>query len=146
MYLRIHVRIQLMRKSPISVHIELKIESAVNPSESPEKVLSAITNIFGECSPEFKYGSLIVASCFALGSLRIVYDQSRSRAAMGVLRRMLIDNRISNTTWFLLNKQAAAAGILVVIEDETESPLGPIRVKLVSDELDNIIEWLAPLE
>jgi uncharacterized protein len=135
-----------MRKSPISVHIELKIESAVNPSESPEKVLSAITNIFGECSPEFKYGSLIVASCFALGSLRIVYDQSRSRAAMGVLRRMLIDNRISNTTWFLLNKQAAAAGILVVIEDETESPLGPIRVKLVSDELDNIIEWLAPLE
>jgi uncharacterized protein len=135
-----------MRKSPISVHIELKIESAVNPSESPEKVLSAITNIFGECSPEFKYGSLIVASCFALGSLRIVYDQIRSRAAMGVLRRMLIDNRISNTTWFLLNKQAAAAGILVVIEDETESPLGPIRVKLVSDELDNIIEWLAPLE
>jgi uncharacterized protein len=135
-----------MRKSPISVHIELKIESAVNPSESPEKVLSAITNIFGECSPEFKYGSLIVASCFALGSLRIVYDQSRSRAAMGVLRRMLIDNRISNTTWFLLNKQAAAAGILVVIEDETESPLGPIRVKIVSDELDNIIEWLAPLE
>jgi uncharacterized protein len=135
-----------MRKSPISVHIELKIESAVNPSESPEKVLSAITNIFGECSPEFKYGSLIVAGCFALGSLRIVYDQIRSRAAMGVLRRMLIDNRISNTTWFLLNKQAAAAGILVVIEDETESPLGPIRVKLVSDELDNIIEWLAPLE
>jgi predicted RNA binding protein with dsRBD fold (UPF0201 family) len=45
-----------------------------------------------------------------------------------------------------LNKQAAAAGILVVIEDETESPLGPIRVKLVSDELDKIIEWLAPLE
>jgi uncharacterized protein len=135
-----------MRKSPISVHIELKIESAVNPSESSEKVLSAITNIFGECSPEFKYGSLIVASCFALGSLRIVYDQIRSRAAMGVLRRMLIDNRISNTTSFLLNKQAAAAGILVVIEDETESPLGPIRVKIVSDELDNIIEWLAPLE
>jgi predicted RNA binding protein with dsRBD fold (UPF0201 family) len=65
---------------------------------------------------------------------------------MGVLRRMLIDNRISNTTWFLLNKQAAAAGIVVVIEDESESPLGPIRVKVVSDELDKIIEWLAPLE
>ncbi len=135
-----------MRKSSISVQIELKIESAVNPSESPQKVMSAITNIFGDCSPEFKYGSLIVASCFALGCLRIIYDQIRSRAAMGVLRRMLTDNRISNTTWFLLNKQAAAAGIVVVIEDESESPLGPIRVKVVSDELDKIIEWLAPLE
>jgi predicted RNA binding protein with dsRBD fold (UPF0201 family) len=135
-----------MRKSSISVQIELKIESAVNPSESPQKVMSAITNIFGDCSPEFKYGSLIVASCFALGCLRIIYDQIRSRAAMGVLRRMLTDNRISNTTSFLLNKQAAAAGIVVVIEEESESPLGPIRVKVVSNELDKIIEWLAPLE
>jgi predicted RNA binding protein with dsRBD fold (UPF0201 family) len=135
-----------MRKSSISVQIELKIESAVNPSESPQKVMSAITNIFGDCSPEFKYGSLIVASCFALGCLRIIYDQIRSRAAMGVLRRMLTDNRISNTTSFLLNKQAAVAGIVVVIEEESESPLGPIRVKVVSNELDKIIEWLAPLE
>ena len=135
-----------MTKSSLSVHIELKIESAVNPSESPQKVISAITNIFGDCSPEFKYGSLIVASCFALGCLRIIYAQIRSRAAMGVLRRMLIDNRISNTTSFLLNKQAATAGIVVVIEEESESPLGPIRVKVASNELDKIIEWLAPLE
>ena len=65
---------------------------------------------------------------------------------MGVLRRMLTDNRISNTTRFLLNKQAAVAGIVVVIEDESESPLGPIRVTIVCDELDNLIDWLAPLE
>jgi uncharacterized protein len=135
-----------MRKSSISVHIELKIESAVNPSESPEKVISAVTNIFGDCSPQFKYGSLIVANCFSIGCLRIIYDQIRSRAAMGVLRRMLTDNRISNTTSFLLNKQAAAAGIVVVIEEESESPLGPIRVKVVSNGLDKLIDWLAPLE
>lgn len=135
-----------MTKSSISARIELKIKSAVNPSESPEKVIFAISNIFDDCSAEFKYGSLIVAGCFALKCLKTIYDQIRSRAAMGVLRRMLTDNRISNTTWFLLNKQAAAAGIVVVIEEESESPLGPIRVKLVSDELDKIIEWLAPLE
>src|SRR5919199_6196264 len=128
-----------MRKSSISVQIELKIESAVNPSESPQKVMSAITNIFGDCSPEFKYGSLIVASCFALRCLRITYDQIRSRAAMGVLRRMLIDNRISNTTWFLLNKQAAAAGIVAVMEHESESPLGPIRVKIRCDKLEELV-------
>jgi hypothetical protein len=45
-----------------------------------------------------------------------------------------------------LNKQAAVAGIVVIIEDESESPLGPIRVTIVCDELDNLIDWLAPLD
>ena len=134
-----------MRKTAISVQVELKIEAAVNASESPDKVISAISNIFDGCLPEVKYGSLVIGRFFDLGCLTITYDQVRSRAALGVLRRMLVDNRISNTTWFLLNKQAAFAGVAVVTEDETESPLGPIRVKIVCDELDELIDWLAPL-
>ena len=134
-----------MRKAPIYVQVELKIEATVNASESPDKVISAVSNIFEGCSPELKYGSLIIARCLDLRCLTTTYDQIRSRAALGVLRRMLEDNRISNTTWFLLNKQAASAGVVVVTEDETESPLGPIRVKIVCDELDELIDWLAPL-
>jgi predicted RNA binding protein with dsRBD fold (UPF0201 family) len=57
---------------------------------------------------------------------------------------MLLDNRSSNSTWFLLNKQAATAGIVVVIEEDQESPLGPIRVTIDSDNLDTLIDWLAP--
>src|ERR1051325_2901126 len=102
-----------MKKTPTSVRVELKIEATVNPSESSDKVISAITNIFDGCSPELKFGSLIVARCFDLGCLTITYDQVRSRAALGVFRRMLVDNRLSNTTWFLLNKQAAFAGVVV---------------------------------
>ena len=134
-----------MKKTPTSVRVELKIEATVNPSESSDKVISAITNIFDGCSPELKFGSLIVARCFDLGCLTITYDQVRSRAALGVFRRMLVDNRLSNTTWFLLNKQAAFAGVVVLTEDETESPLGPIRVQIVCEELDELIDWLAPL-
>jgi uncharacterized protein len=135
-----------MKKSPVTAQVELKIEAPVNPSEHSEKVISAITNIFNRCSPELKYASLIVARCIGARYLTTVYDQSRARSAMGVLRRMLTDNRISNTTWFMLNKQAATAGIVVVIEDESESPLGPIRVTIVCDELDKLIDWLSPLE
>ena len=135
-----------MKKSPVTAQVELKIEAPVNPSENSEKVISAITNIFDQCSPEVKYGSLIVARCIGARYLTTVYDQSRARSAMGVLRRMLTDNRISNTTRFMLNKQAAIAGIVVVIEDESESPLGPIRVTIVCDELDKLIDWISPLE
>jgi predicted RNA binding protein with dsRBD fold (UPF0201 family) len=63
---------------------------------------------------------------------------------MGVLRRMLLDNRASDSSWFLLNKQAATAGIAAVIEEEQESPLGPIRVAISCEELDALVDWLVP--
>ncbi len=76
--------------------------------------------------------------------LSVLYEQVRSRSAMGVLRRMLLDNRAGDSTWFFMNKQAAAAGIAVVIEDEQESPLGPIRVTINCEELDSLVDWLVP--
>jgi predicted RNA binding protein with dsRBD fold (UPF0201 family) len=133
-----------MRKTPISLHVELKIEATVNPSESSDKVIRAITNIFEGCLLELKYGSLVTGRCTDVGCLAIIYDQVRSRAALGVLRRILVDNRISNTTWFLLNKQAAFAGVVVLTEDESESPLGPIRVKITCDKLEELVDWIAP--
>ena len=53
---------------------------------------------------------------------------------------------VADSTSFLLNKQAAATGIVVVIEEDQESPLGPIRVTLDCEELDAIIDWLVPLD
>jgi hypothetical protein len=63
---------------------------------------------------------------------------------MGVLRRMLVDNRAGDSTWFMLNKQAATAGIAAVIEDEQESALGTIRVTISCEELDRVVDWLVP--
>lgn len=132
-----------MRKPPITSLIEVKVEAAVNPSENPEKVIEAVNNIV-RCSPEFRYGSRVIGKVTGAGALEKIYEQVRSRSAMGVLRRMLLDNRAGTSTWFLLNKQAATAGIAVVIEDEVESPLGPIRVTLACEELDALTDWLVP--
>lgn len=134
-----------MRKPRISSLIEVKVEAAVNPSEDPQKVIGAIETIFEGCSPEFRYGSRVIGR--ATGDeqpLSVLYEQVRSRSAMGVLRRMLLDNRAGTGTWFLLNKQAATAGIAAVIEDEQESPLGPIRVTINCEELDALTDWLVP--
>nr|WP_294808581.1 RNA-binding domain-containing protein [uncultured Nitrososphaera sp.] len=133
-----------MRKPRVSSPIEVKVEAAVNPSEDPQKVIGAIENIIERCSPEFRYGSRVIGRAAGSESLSIIYEQVRSRSAMGVLRRMLIDNRAGTGTWFLLNKQAATAGIAAVIEDEQESPLGPIRVTINCEELDALTDWLVP--
>lgn len=133
-----------MRKPRVSSPIEVKVEAAVNPSEDPQKVIGAIENVIERCSPEFRYGSRVIGRAAGSESLSIIYEQVRSRSAMGVLRRMLIDNRAGTGTWFLLNKQAATAGIAAVIEDEQESPLGPIRVTINCEELDALTDWLVP--
>ena len=128
----------------LTVRVDVKVEAVVNPSEHPQKVIDAITNVVGRSAPEVSYRSRVIGRANGIESLAILYEQVRSRSAMGVLRRMLLDNRAWDRTWFLLNKQAATAGIAAVIEHEQESPLGPIRVTISCEELDSLINWLVP--
>jgi uncharacterized protein len=132
-----------MKKLPITSLVELKVEARVNPSESPEKVKTAVANVI-QCTPEIRYGNKVIGKSFGGESLRTIYEQIRSRSAMGVLRHILLVNKFYNSTWFLLNKQAAVAGILVVIDDEQESPLGPVKVTISCEEIDALVDWLAP--
>ena len=133
-----------MRKPVTDSPIELKVEAPVNPSEDPQKVIDAITNIIERCSPEFRYGSRVIGRAAGSEPFALLYEQVRSRSAMGVLRRMLVDNRAGDSTWFMLNKQAATAGIASVIEDEQESALGTIRVTISCEDLDRVVDWLVP--
>jgi len=133
-----------VKKPNITSQIDLKVEAIVNPSEHAQKVTDAIANIFTRCSPELSFRSRVVGRSVGSDALSILYEQVRSRSAMGVLRRMLLDNRAGDSTWFLLNKQAATSGIAAIIEDQQESPLGPIRVTINCEELDKVIDWLVP--
>jgi uncharacterized protein len=133
-----------VKKPNITSQIDLKVEAIVNPSEQAQKVIDAIANIFTRCSPELSFRSRVVGRAVGSDSFSILYEQVRSRSAMGVLRRMLLDNRAGDSTWFLLNKQAATSGIAAIIEDQQESPLGPIRVTISCEELDKLIDWLVP--
>ena len=133
-----------MKKPNVTSQIDLKVEAIVNPSEHAQKVIDAIENIFTRCSPELSFRSRVVGRAVGSDSFSILYEQVRSRSAMGVLRRMLLDNRAGDSTWFLLNKQAATSGIAAIIEDQQESPLGPIRVTISCEELDKLIDWLVP--
>ncbi len=46
-----------------------------------------------------------------------------------------------NMTWFLLNKQAAFSKVVALIEDEDESPLGPIKITIKNQNIEEIISW-----
>jgi len=131
-----------MKRLFLNSTLELVVNAHVNASESSIKIIDAITRIISHCSPQIKYGNQVIGRSTHTNSLEIIYEQIRSRSAQNVLRRILIANRKKNTTWFLLNRQAASVGIVAIIEDEQESPLGPIRVTLNCEDLDTLVSWL----
>ncbi len=132
-----------MENLPSAIQIIVRAETPLNPSEAPEKVSSALNNVIYDCYIDSRHGRILGRSV-GCESLNTIYKQVRSRAALGVLRRTLLNNKIADATWFLLNKQAAEAGAVVIVEHKEESPLGAIKVIIESDELDRVIEWLAP--
>ena len=122
-------------------NVTLKVETVLNPSEDPEKVKKCLLNIANGCKPILSEGH-IEATCTGLLSLHHIRVGVRSKSSLGVLRKLLEWNRKGNLTWFLLNKQAAYEDVISLVENYEESPLGPIRVTIISDSLDRVIEWL----
>ena len=122
-------------------NVELKVETVLNPSEDPEKVRKCILNVANGCHPTEKSGAM-EATCTGILSLHHIRVGIRSKSSSAVLRKLLEWNRKGNLSWFYLNKQAAYSCVISLVERYEESPLGPIKVTITSNNLDKIMEWL----
>jgi predicted RNA binding protein with dsRBD fold (UPF0201 family) len=71
-----------------------------------------------------------------------IRDQLRDRHVRSAARRRLLLGREGNSTSLMLNRQAAAAGVLAICGSPEESPLGPIYMTIESEKLDTVIDWL----
>ena len=49
-----------------------------------------------------------------------------------------------NTTWFYLNKQAAFVNVVAFCDEANESPLGPIKIILESNDIEKTIQTIIP--
>ncbi|MGN6622858.1 MAG: RNA-binding domain-containing protein [Candidatus Nitrosocosmicus sp.] len=119
---------------------EVIVQTYVNPSEELEKVYVSIRNIF----PNSKYmqkDNKIYFSTERFDELKKIKEQIKSRATLAVLKKVLYNNQNINTTFFLLNKQAAYSGVVAIIEEEEESPLGPIKITIKNQNVEEIIRW-----
>ena len=128
-----------MKLSPLNCTIE--IFSSINPSEDPNKIESAIENIFPNCKISFEKFS-IKGSSNDLFTLEKIQENIDSMHFQRIYQRELEKNLNQNSTWFYINKQAAFAKKIVICEDADESPLGPIKIILTSKNIDRIIDWL----
>ena len=125
----------------VTVHVEAEI----NPTETEDKVRQAVENMFGPLKTQTKplrKGSLLEAEAKgqeALLKLRNLLQREHIRAAA---RTVLLHGAERNSVNFCLNKQVAYAGHVSFATEPNESPLGPIRVEIKTEDPRRIIEYL----
>jgi predicted RNA binding protein with dsRBD fold (UPF0201 family) len=127
----------------VSVYVEVEI----NPTESEEKVRQAVENIFGKLVTQTQsLGRVIMLRGRAEGievltKLCNLLRRQRIRAAA---RKEFFQGMSGKTVDFCLNKQVAFAGHVSFSKESGESPLGPIRVRIETENPRELIDWLAP--
>jgi predicted RNA binding protein with dsRBD fold (UPF0201 family) len=126
--------------------IVLKISAIISASEDPLKVIRALKNVVGGLEPSSSVEKLNIAIIRYKGdrALQSFFHKIRDRQIISTARRLLLENLDGKRTQVMLNRQAAFAENIVLCEEETESPLGPILLEIGSPEILRVIDWLAP--
>ena len=122
---------------PCKIHVSCN----VNSSEDPSKVKIAILNVFPELKISLNDQQLIGESN-DISSLSNISESIHTKNTKNIYKKILKKNSHENSTWFYLNKQAAYVNIVALCNEFDESPLGPIKVVLEANNIENIIQTL----
>ena len=124
-----------------NINCRIDAYCSIYPSENPQKVEQAVSNVLDGMNFKTNNESLNATSK-NLESLSKIYEIMHSRKSQKNYRRQLNQNLMGDSTWFYLNKQAAFSNVIALCSEAEESPLGPIKVILNSKNIDRVIEWL----
>jgi len=119
--------------------VELIVRAEVRPTESKEKVLTALENIFPNLEFKAKGGFLegIGKEKNDLAAFKELLKMQQIRDAA---RSFLMHKVEEGSLNFDLNKQAAFKGKVNFVDFEIT--LGPIQVKIKDKTPEDLIEWL----
>jgi uncharacterized protein len=128
------------------VEVTVFVEAEINPTESEDNVKASVNNFLDNASITIKpsvKGSTLTAIAKGQDSLFKLRNLIRNDRIRDASRRLLFKSIRGNMISFYLNKQVAFAGHVSFSEETAESPLGPIRVNIETDNPEQLIEWLA---
>ena len=122
--------------------IMVQIFCEINPSEDLEKIKTSIFNLFPDLKIKIQENQLS-GSSNDIELLSKVVKSIKNRKTINVLSRIMRSNMTDDSTWFYLNKQAAFVDVVALCNEADESALGPIKIILNSNNIEEIIEKLA---
>ena len=113
----------------------------IQPSEDSEKIKTALSNILPDSKIKIEDKTAKI-SANDLESLRRIFETIHSRKSQRAYLRHMKRNLNDDSTWFYLNKQAAYANSVALCDEAEESPLGPIKIILRSNQIEQVMDWL----
>lgn len=122
--------------------ITIQVFCEINPSEDLEKIKTSIFNLFPDLKIKIQENRLS-GSSNDIELLSKVIKSIKNRQTVSVLSRIMKTNMAENSTWFYLNKQAAFVDVIALCNEADESALGPIKIVLNSNNIEEIIENMA---
>jgi len=132
-----------LRAPEAELPLSIELRARVSPSEDPAKVLKAMENVLNQGEYLVNLGkSSITITSGTSRTLEKIRNQLRDRRVRGAARRLLISRRDGKTSILMLNRQAAFSGIVALCGSEEESPLGPIYLRIESERLEILTDWL----
>jgi uncharacterized protein len=125
------------------IKTRLVLDASLSASEDPEKVAGALLSIIGKGnSGELSLGSKAELVTDDPAALVYIRDQLRDRHIRSAARRQMLLNLRGGSTSIMLNRQAAAIGVIALCGSPEESPLGPIYLKIQSENMDRVVDFL----
>ncbi len=128
------------------VEVTVFVDAEIYPTESEEAVKAAVTNFLDNAEITIKpaaKGSSLTAVAKGRESLIKLRNMLRNDRIRDAARKLLFKSIRGNMISFYLNKQVVFAGHISFSERTSESPLGPIRVNIETDNTEQLIDWLA---
>jgi uncharacterized protein len=119
--------------------VAVTIEVPVKPTEDPGKVMEAVRQIFPEAELHHEEEAIVGHANTIATLLKKAGDERVLDAARGTLWR---GRQGEKATRFQVNKQAALMGRLNF--NEVTHPLGDIIVKIQTDDLNQLLDEIAP--
>jgi len=127
--------------TPLNVDCKISAYCMINISEDVNKIQTAISNVLIDMNGRIS-GNSFISDSNNYESLTKIYETIRGNNSQNTYRRHLRANTDKNSTWFYLNKQAAFVDVIAICNEADESPLGPIKIVLHSENIEDVIEWL----
>ena len=119
------------------------MRATVSASEDPQKVLAAMRQVLGDCDYTVDEGpTSIRLRSTSSRCLQKLHDQLRDRHVRDAARRLMLASLEGNLLPLKLNRQAAAVGVLALVSNAVESPLGPLNLEIGTDAPEKLIDWL----
>ena len=125
----------------------VRVEVPLKATEDESKILELVNSII---DPDRVYieeeagEKHIVALARCISSLNKLRQMLRRERILDAARKRMLSKASKDRLIILIHKQALASKRLSLVDDERESPLGPVLVEILHEKPREIVDWLAP--